>query len=202
MEKVRARAVRHRGRARAAPGTMGSRSLQIGGQRGATTRARRCSPRRSTSPRTCSRRTPTTSCSTTAGLGVAGVPASTLLVGRARDRGEGRRKPPAGMGEPASRTSSTSTRATRRSRSARTSRSSRSTPRPAASSCCATSRSTTAAASSTRCSSRGQQHGGIAQGVAQALYEQVRLRRRRQPAHRQPHGLRDAERGGAAAFEA
>ena len=37
---------------------------------------------------------------------------------------------------------------------------------------CATSRSTTAVASSTRCSCAGQQHGGIAQGVAQALWEQ------------------------------
>ncbi len=43
----------------------------------------------------------------------------------------------------------------------------------------------------------GQQHGGIAQGVAQALYEGVVVRRRRQPADRQPHGLRDAERGRA-----
>ena len=44
----------------------------------------------------------------------------------------------------------------------------------------------------------GQQHGGIAQGVGQALYEEVRLRRRRQPAHRQPRRLRDPERGRAA----
>ena len=36
----------------------------------------------------------------------------------------------------------------------------------------ATSPSTTAAASSTRCSWPGQQHGGIAQGMAQALWEQ------------------------------
>ena len=41
----------------------------------------------------------------------------------------------------------------------------------------------------------GQQHGGIAQGIAQALWEAVRLRRRRQPADRDAHRLRDAERG-------
>ena len=32
----------------------------------------------------------------------------------------------------------------------------------------------------------GQVHGGLAQGIAQALYEEVRLRRDRQPDHRQP----------------
>ena len=39
---------------------------------------------------------------------------------------------------------------------------------------------------------KGQQHGGIAQGVAQVLYEARAVRRGRQPGHRQPHGLRDA----------
>ena len=44
--------------------------------------ARECSRRPASSPRTCSRRTSTTSCSpTTAGLGVAGVPASALSWG-------------------------------------------------------------------------------------------------------------------------
>ena len=40
----------------------------------------------------------------------------------------------------------------------------------------------------------GQQHGGVAAGVSQALYESVRLRRRRQPAHRQLHRLRASPR--------
>jgi carbon-monoxide dehydrogenase large subunit len=47
----------------------------------------------------------------------------------------------------------------------------RSTSRPAPSTTCATSRWTTVVASSTLLV-RGQQHGGIAQGVAQALWEQ------------------------------
>ena len=42
----------------------------------------------------------------------------------------------------------------------------------------------------------GQVHGGIAQGVAQALFEEVRLRRRRQPAH---HHLRRLRRSISAA---
>ena len=43
-----------------------------------------------------------------------------------------------------------------------------------------------------------QVHGGIAQGVAQMLFEAVALRRRRQPADRDPARLRRAERRGAA----
>ena len=40
----------------------------------------------------------------------------------------------------------------------------------------------------------GQQHGGIAAGIGQALFEEVALRRRRQPAHRQPRRLRHSRR--------
>ena len=64
-------------------------------------------------------------------------------------------------------------RPARRSRSARTCRSSRSTPRPAGSRRCATSPSTTAAASLNPLLVAGQQHGGLAQGIAQALWEEV-----------------------------
>ena len=49
----------------------------------------------------------------------------------------------------------------------------------------------------------GQQHGGIAQGVAQALYEQVQYDERRQPASGDADGLPDAVGGRAAvSFEA
>ena len=158
---------------RAAQGTMGSRSLQIAGsararreQRGAREgeAARRAPARGQRRRHRAARRRPR----------------RRRRARRTRCRGRSSRSPPTDaeqapgrLGGPSSRTSSTSTRARPRTRSARTSRSSRSTPRPAGSSCCASSRSTTAGASSTRCSSRGQQHGGIAQGVAQALYEQV-----------------------------
>ena len=48
----------------------------------------------------------------------------------------------------------------------------------------------------------GQQHGGIAQGVAQALYEGVVYDDDGNPLTGEPHGLRDAERGGVPSFEA
>ena len=40
----------------------------------------------------------------------------------------------------------------------------------------------------------GQVHGGLAQGIAQALYEEARLRRRRQPGHRHAGRLPGARR--------
>ncbi len=80
---------------------------------------------------------------------------------RRRARGRGHRSP-----------------ASRRTiRTAATSARSRSIPRPARSRSCAMPRSTMSAASSTRCSCEGQIHGGVAQGVGQALMEHVRLRR-------------------------
>ena len=72
-----------------------------------------------------------------------------------------------------SRRRTSTTRRTSRGRRARTSRSSRSTPRPAPSSCSATSRSTTSARSINPTIVEGQIHGGLAQGVAQALYEEA-----------------------------
>ena len=48
----------------------------------------------------------------------------------------------------------------------------------------------------------GQVHGGLAQGAAQALWEGVRLRRRRQPADRQLRRLRHRLRGRAALLRA
>ncbi len=50
---------------------------------------------------------------------------------------------------------------------------SRSIPRPASRGWCATPRSTTSASRSTRCWCTGQIHGGVAQGIGQALYEGV-----------------------------
>ena len=61
-----------------------------------------------------------------------------------------------------------------RSRSAPTSPSSRSTPRPARSSTCARSPATTPARVLNPMLLEGQIHGGIAQGTAQALLEEVR----------------------------
>ena len=58
------------------------------------------------------------------------------------------------------------------------------------------SRSTTAGASSIPLLVTGQQHGGIAQGMAQALWEQVVFDDDGNPAHGQPGRLRHAERRG------
>ena len=95
------------------------------------------------------------------------------VVGRARGRGQGSAAPAGRHGSSACSTSSTSRPTARRSRSARTSRWSRSTPRPVGSSSlrhiavddCGTIINPLLVA--------GQQHGGIAQGVAQALWEEV-----------------------------
>ena len=129
-------------------GTGGSRSGQIGGS-ALLVASQRCSRRRSGSRRTCSRRTPTTSWSATAGSRSRACPRAAwrgpTSRPRRRIRRSGRKVSPSGCS-----TSSTSNRMDRRSRSARTCRSSRSTPTPGASSSCATSPSTTAARSSTR----------------------------------------------------
>ena len=77
-------------------------------------------------------------------------------------------------------------RPARRSRSAPTSPSSRSTPRPARCGCVRLVAVDDAGRILNPLLVEGQIHGGIAQGVAQALFEEVALRRRRQPAHRQP----------------
>ena len=155
-------------------GTMGSRSLQIGGSavyqrqrggaregqaarrapaRGGRRRHRRARRRRPRRRRRARHR---------------------AVSGRARawPASDPARRP-ADMERGPARTSSTSTRARRPTRSAPTSRSSRSTPRPVGSSCSATSPSTTAGAILNPLLVAGQQHGGIAQGVAQALYEGV-----------------------------
>ena len=102
-----------------------------------------------------------------------------------------------GPRRPGSRPRSTST-PTARSRSDVTSRSSRSTPRPAR---CGLVRHVAVDDCGRVVNpmlAEAQVHGGIAQGVAQALFERGRLRRRRQPAHREPARLRRAERGRAA----
>ena len=128
-------------------GTGGSRSLQIGGQRGARSVARRARPARAASRPSCSKPRPTTSSLTDDGtLGVAGVPAQGDHVGRDRDQGERRRPPARGRARLRAVGCVVPVRRARR-------RWSRSTPRPAGSSRSATSRSTTAVASSTRCSS-------------------------------------------------
>ena len=95
-----------------------------------------------------------------------------------------------------SRSTSATSRTTRRSRSptAATSPRSRSTATPGRSRWCATSWSTTSARSSIRCWSTGQAHGGVMQGIGQALMERTRLRPAGPAAHRLLHGLRPAAR--------
>ena len=151
----RARTARSRPRSAASPRASGGR-----GRRRA---------RRACSPPSSSRRAPTTSCSTSSrgGFHVVGSPTPVADL-------EGARRPPRrrrdGSRSCARPRSSRPTR--RRSRSARTSPSSRSTPRPARSSSGASSPSTTPAPSSTRVIAEGQVHGGVAAGVAQALFEE------------------------------
>ena len=143
IEQIALRAVRHRARSRRGGGTGGSRSLQLGGSRGARTRPRRCSRRRASSRRRL------------------------LEADARRHRRDGRRprrrrrraRERAHVGRARAERPTTASargrvrlraRPARRSRSARTSRSSRSTSTPDGSRRSATSRSTTAAASSTR----------------------------------------------------
>ena len=158
--RPRARGRRHDGLAVAAAG----RRRRAAG----VDRARRRGAARSRP--SCSRRTRTTSCSTRTparSTSPARPPVAKTwaeLVGRG-ERSRATRSAVAGGVHRAER---------RRSRSAPTSRSSRSTPRPARCACSATSPATTRAGSSTRCSLEGQIHGGIAQGAAQALLEEVR----------------------------
>ena len=106
------------------------------------------------------------------GLGVTGSPASAIpwaqLAQAAADPRGCRRASRAAW--PAR---VTSRRPTRRTRSARISRSSRSTSRPASRSSCATSPSTTRGRIANPLLVDGQVHGGIAQGVAQALFEEI-----------------------------
>ena len=104
----------------------------------------------------------------TTGSAVAGVPGRPASTGPTLAA----RTPPSAATPLRARRPTSTAGAARRSRSAPTSPSSRSTPRPARSRRCATSPSTTAAGSSTRCSSTGQQHGGIAAGHRQALWEE------------------------------
>ena len=166
-------------------GTMGSRSLQIGG----SARARRDRRGARAGPSELAAHLLEADADD-----IVVVPATAASAWPARPRAaiswaelagaaDDPRALPEGM-ERGLRTSSTSRRRTRRSRSARTSRSSRSTPRPA--------RSTLLRHVAVDDCGRilnpllvaGQQHGGIAQGVAQALYEEIALRRGRQPRHR------------------
>ena len=91
----------------------------------------------------------------------------------ARVRGLVRRTTSRPASSPASRRRRSTTRRTSAGRAARTRPSSRSTPRPATCSCSATSRSTTSARSINPMIVDGQIHGGITQGVAQALYEEA-----------------------------
>ena len=107
------------------------------------------------------------------GLGVAGSPALGDPVGASWRAPRPTRRARPRASRAAWRPRTTSRRRTRRTRSARTSRSSRSTPRPGWRTSSGTSRSTTRAASRTRCCVEGQVHGGIAQGVAQALFEEI-----------------------------
>ena len=98
---------------------------------------------------------------------VAGAPQPALSWAELASRLQGR-----GPARASSASSTTSTPALRRSRSARTSRWSRSTPRPAGSSSAASSRSTTPGTIINPLVAEGQVHGGVATGIAQALYEE------------------------------
>ena len=99
-------------------------------------------------------------------------------VPRRRHAGARRRRGPRSRAAPAATPlageSRTFAQPAASSRSARTSRSSRSTPRPARSRSSATSPSTTAARVVNPLLCEGQVHGGLAQGAAQALLEEIR----------------------------
>ena len=167
-----------------AAGTIGSRSVQLGGVGRARRPPSRSSTRPASWPPSCSRRPPTTSCSTraTARFHVAGTPAVSRSLGRGRGRGRRRR---------AARRRRRLRRApARRSRSAPTSPSSRSTPRPARSSSSGMVAVDDAGRILNPLLADGQVHGGIAQGVGPGAARGVRLRRRRQPAHVEPRRLR------------
>ena len=181
-------------------GTMGSRSLQIGGSRGLQARAPRCSRRRSGSPPTCSRRTSTTSCCTrTAGSAspacppprspgassptprhdpgdVAPTAGSTPALAAALDFNQGEATFPFGahvaVVEVDTETGEVDPGPPRRGRRLR------SHPQPAA----------------RRRPAARRDRAGDRAGALRGR----RVRRRRQPAHGQPHRLRDAERGRAA----
>ena len=112
-------------------------------------------------------------------LGVAGVPARALDWAELAAAAAARRRAARGVGRLRARRG-------RRSPSARTSRSSRSTSRPAR---CGRVRHVAVDDGGRIVNPllvAGQQHGGIAQGMAQALWEEFRLRRGRQPADRRP----------------
>ncbi len=147
-------------------------AVAAAGRRGRVDRRRASS---STTPASslpsCSRRTRPTSCSTrTAARSTS--PAHRQSASRGPNcRSRQRRTATSRTGW---RSPATSRLAARRSRSARTSRSSRSTPRPARSGTSATSRATTPARVLNPMLLEGQIHGGVAQGTAQALLEEVR----------------------------
>ena len=108
------------------------------------------------------------------GLEVAGVPASRLSWVELATAVKDPMRRPADMLDRLAATSSTTSPTVRRSRSARTSPSSRSTPRPAGSSFLRIVAVDDCGKIVNPLLVAGQQHGGIGQGAAQALYEEVR----------------------------
>ena len=143
----------------------------------------RCSTRRARSPRTSSRWPRPTSSSSTASSGSGHADASRCRSRRSRSR----RSPPTTCPTAWSRTSRPTRRTTRRtsrSRSACTSRSSRSTRRPAASSCVRYVAVDDCGNQINPLIVEGQMHGGIVQGVAQALWEEAVYDESGQPPHR------------------
>ena len=166
---------RHRGASTATPTlvrsgglTVGSRSVQLGGAAiaDATGQAGRRWP--ASGPPTCSRRPSTTSCSTTR-------PAASTWPARRPATSAGPSSWAAATATDAARRPSTDCRRRRcrRSRSAPTWPWSRSTPRPATCGCAGSWPSTTPARILNPLLAEGQVHGGIAQGVAQALLEEI-----------------------------
>ena len=165
-----------------------------------TWRPTRCSTGPSRSPPTCSRPTADDIVVGDGGLHVAGVPANGVswaeLAAASKDAVEAARRRRAGRPAPRARLRrhrlDVPVRRARR-------RSSRSTPRPAGSTMLRHVAVDDCGRILNPLLVAGQQHGGIAQGAAQALYEWVAVRRRRQPGHVEPDRLRDPVGGRAAA---
>ena len=158
-----------------------------------TSPARRSSRRRARSRPTSSSAARTTSSSPTATSRCA-APTARPTSRRSRSRLDAPTTCPTGW-SPGSRRPTSTTRPTSRGPTARTRAWSRSTPRPGRSTSSATSRWTTAACVINPMVVEGQVHGGVAQGIAEALFEEAALRRGGQPPARHDdhlHGPRGA----------
>ena len=125
------------------------------------------------SPPTSWRRPRTTSSSSTGTFTVRGTPDKAMPLAGDRVRGVHRPRPARRHGAEPRGPASPTTRPTSRSRSAPTSAWSRSTRRPAASTCCKYVAVDDCGNQINPLIVEGQVHGGIVQGVAQALFEEA-----------------------------